>query len=37
MAVMIDTGRRRPMRMRGDVAVVRKAASWRTIGGYDGQ
>ena len=24
-------------RMRGDVAVVRKAASWRTIGGYDGQ
>ena len=31
MAVMIDTGRRRPMRMPGDVAVVRKAASWRTI------
>ena len=37
MAVMIDTGRRRRMRMPGDVAVVRKAASWRTIGGYDGQ
>src|SRR5262245_41992597 len=34
---LIDIGRRWPMRMPGDEAVVRKAASWRTTRGYDGQ
>ena len=37
MAVMIDTGRRWPMRIPGDEAVVRETASWQAIRGYDGQ